>query len=795
MNRTALLSALFCLLLPAWAQNPYVTFNPPAHVFNVDAGNQTLQSVRVQMTNTGNPFSFLASANQGWLGVSPTGGTIANGQTLELTVTANPSQMQSGTYTGIITITPAAGTGLPPATLGVTMNITGLVILVSPERLDFSTGMSGSDTKSFLVSFSDAVVREVVVTPVTQAGSWLSVTSASPLMAPISVAVRATASGLDPGTVLTGELRITVPSLPNITKSLPVTLTVLDQNSGFLVAPTQLNFYSFGTLPPPRQPVQVAAASGGIEVFDVELSPGSVGLTTTASRAQTPTSFSVQMDTTQVVQLPREDTITIRPTSGNAEIIIPVKTSSTPQPPTYAIPQVADGGPASAGKFRTSITVTNNDTVPAIVSLKFYKSDPATRATVPWTPQMENNDKVDNITIQPGASWTVQTAGAPDTISAGWAEVACGTCTGNSKGVSGLAVFRQLQPDGKIQEAAVPINSTLMQRSLLPYDNTNGFVTSMAVANLSTVETARVRVAFRDATGKLLRLDKFKDIPPHGHYAFELPAEFPSPAGQRGTADIWALNGNISLLGLRFSPTGAFTSFEAQSFQTRQLGRRSLPQIADGGEFRTSITLANNDATVANVRLKFWQDDGAGGATKPWTVAFTNGANPDNITIPPGTSITLETNGASPTVVAGWAEVVTDQWITGFAVFRQTVPGRVAQEAAVPLITGTSLRYYLPFDNTSGFTTSVALANLNAANEAQVNFTFRDGQGQRIFQAALPTLPASGHRAFRIIDLWPDLDGKRGTLEVSSLSGEVTLMGLRFLSSGAFTSFKAQPIQ
>ena len=67
--------------------------------------------------------------------------------------------------------------------------------------------------------------------------------------------------------------------------------------------------------------------------------------------------------------------------------------------------------------------------------------------------------------------------------------------------------------------------------------------------------------------------------------------------------------------------------------------------------------------------------------------------------------------------------------------------------------------------------------------------------GQRIFQAALPTLPASGHRAFRIIDLWPDLDGKRGTLEVSSLSGEVTLMGLRFLSSGAFTSFKAQPIQ
>ncbi|MBI4889808.1 MAG: hypothetical protein HY821_04225 [Acidobacteria bacterium] len=794
MKRTALLPALLCLLLPAWGQNPYVSFNPPAHVFNIEAGNQVSQSVKVQMTNTGNPFSFVNSSNQGWLGVSPTGGTIANGQTLELTVTANPTQMQSGTYTGIITVTPSAGSGLPPATFNVTMNISGLVIFVNPERLDFSANMEGTDTKSFSVSFSDAVIREIQVTPV-QGASWLTVVSTPPLIAPIGVTVRAIASGLDPGTVLNGELKITVPSLPGVTKSVPASLTVLDQNSGFLVAPSQLNFYSFGTLPPPSQPVQVSAARGGIEVFDVVLSPDSVGLTATATRAQTPTTFAVQMDTTQVIQLPRQDTVSVRPSSGNAEIIIPVKTNSTPQPPTYAIPQVADGGPASAGKFRTSITVTNSDTSPVTVSLRFYKSDPATRATVPWTPQMENNEKIDNITIPVGASWTVQTAGAPDIISAGWAEVVCSSCTGNSKGVSGLAVFRQLQPDGKIQEAAVPINSTLMQRSLLPYDNTNGFVTSMAVANLSTTETARVRVAFRDANGKLLRIDKFKDIPARGHYSFELPREFPTLAGQRGTADIWILNGNISLLGLRFSPTGAFTSFEAQSFHRRLLGKRSLPQIADGGEFRTSITLVNNDSTLANVRLRFWQDNGAGGATTPWTVSFTNGANPDNLTIPPGTSITLETNGASPTTVAGWAEVITDQWVTGFAVFRQSVPGRVAQEAAVPVNTGTSLRYYLPFDNTGGFTTSVALANLNAANEAQVNFTFRDGQGLRILQAALPNLPASGHRAFRIIDLWPELDGKRGTLEVSSLSGEVTLMGLRFLATGAFTSFKAQPIQ
>ncbi len=783
-------------LSPAWGQNPYVTFSPNPVELTVDAGTTAPVSVKVQMKNTGVAFAFLATSNQGWLAVSPSSGSIGSGSTLELTITGDPTQIQTGLYTGVITITPAGSSGLPAASFNVNFRMNGIAILSTPDKLDFAIGPESTDVKTLNLVISDGVLRDVGVTVVTaDGGSWLSVVSVPPFTAPTAVNIRANTSGLDPGMMLTGEVRITAPTLPGVMKTVPVTLLVLDQSTGYSVVPSQLNFYSFGTQQPPAQPVQVVAAGGRSALFDVFLSPGSNGLSATATRAQTPTTFSVQMDTTQGVELPRTDSVTVRPVDGAADMLIPVKTRLAPSPAVYAIPQVADGGPSSAGKFRTSITVTNNDTVPAIVTLKFFKSDPSTRATVPWFPQIENNEKIDNVTIPVNASWTVQTAGAPDAISSGWAEVACSTCVGNSKGVSGLAVFRQLQPDGRIQEAAVPINSVLMQRNLLPFDNTNGFVTSMAVVNLSATETARVRVAFRDALGRLLRVDKLKDIPPRGHFAFELANEFPSVQGLRGTADFWILEGTISVLGLRFSPTGAFTSFEAQSLNRRVLGRRSIPQVADGGEFRTSITLVNNEATTANVRLRFWQDDGTAGATKPWTVAFTTGENPDSLTIAPGTSITLETNGASPTVQQGWAEVVTDQWVTGFAVFRQSVPGYSAQEAAVPVNVATPLRYLLPFDNTGGFTTSMAVANLSASIPAQVNFTFRDGQGLRLLQAALPDLPAQGHRAFRIIDLWPDMDGKRGTLEVSSLSGEVTVLGLRFSSGGAFTSFKAQPVQ
>jgi len=156
--------------------------------------------------------------------------------------------------------------------------------------------------------------------------------------------------------------------------------------------------------------------------------------------------------------------------------------------------------------------------------------------------------------------------------------------------------------------------------------------------------------------------------------------------------------------------------------------------------------------------------------------------------------VTIETAGVSPTVQQGWAEVLTDQWVTGFAVFRQTVPGFAPQEAAVPVNTGAPLRQLVPFDNSGGFTTSLAVANMSALQEGQVTFAFRDGQGNLIMRVPLPNLPVQGHRAFEVVKLWPSLEGLKGTLEVSTLSGEISVLGLRFSSGGAFTSFKGQAV-
>ncbi len=775
-----------CLSL-AHAQNPYLFFSPQSANLNADAGSGGKVNTTVRMINTGPGFNFSVQGNQGWLEVFPASGAVAAGGSFDILVTCNPFQMQTGTYSGKITITPSSNTGQLPTTFDVFFTVKGIAFLLNPANLDLTLGPESSTTSSFNIANSDGTVREIQVATYTSDGAnWLSVTNAPPILSPSTVGIRVNSSGFEIGTVLNGELRITAATLPGVTGVVPVKVTVVDQPPGFTVVPSQLTFYAYGTVAAPPQPVQVVANGGRLAYFDVTEVVPTPELTVSINRGLTPSTFAVQMDTLASVQLPRDDSLLITPTDTTPVVQLPVRTQLEPNR-VYSLPQVADGG-----DFKTSITLVNNDTTPAYVTVKFYKSEPTTHATVAWNPPIENGDKVENVVIPPNASWSVQTAGTDAATSSGWAEVVC------REKISGVAVYRQSRPDGRFQEAAVPLNSTLMQRSLLPFDNSSGFVSAMAIANVSQTEVAKVRVAFRDELGRIIKVDRLPDIPARGHYAFTLPSQWAYLADKRGTADFWITTGQISILGLRFNPTGAFTSFEAQTFNRYTRGKRSLPQIADGGDaatsFRTSITLVNNDATQATVNLRFWRDTGNNTAAA-WPLQFLNGVDPTNVTIAPGASVTLETAGSSPSVQSGWAEILSGQWVTGLAVFKQVVPGRPDQEAAVPINVDTPNVTLMPFDNTGGFTTTVAVANLSGTETSEVYFTFRDLQGQRIVQVQLPEIPPNGHAAFRLVDLNGIVDGKKGSLEISKKAGELSVLGLPFASSGAYTRFKAVKLQ
>jgi hypothetical protein len=198
----------------------------------------------------------------------------------------------------------------------------------------------------------------------------------------------------------------------------------------------------------------------------------------------------------------------------------------------------------------------NDGSAAATVSVRFFRSDPVTHATQPWTLALVGNQATENIVIQPGTTYILETAAsdAANTVS-GWAEVVA------SSAIGGFAVFHQLIGASQ-QEAAVPLNRTGAQRLLLPYDNQGGFTTSVAVVNLSTTGEAPVTIKFRNSDGTE-RTEQLGRIPPRGHWAFNLIAQFGFLTNSRGVAEFSSPGGELSMLGLRFNSSNAFTSFRA----------------------------------------------------------------------------------------------------------------------------------------------------------------------------------------------------------------------------------------
>jgi hypothetical protein len=207
--------------------------------------------------------------------------------------------------------------------------------------------------------------------------------------------------------------------------------------------------------------------------------------------------------------------------------------------PNTVISQVADGN-----GWRTTLNLVNHSSEPAPFTVRSWTS-----AGAPWRLAWDGSPEG---TIPVGGSQTINTLNRDSVTSQGWAELV------TSKAIGVQAIFRAASR----QEAAVAGTSTT-NRFLLPFDNTQDMVTSMAVVNTNDSRAIVVTVNLRDETGRSLGTEVLA-LPSRGHDAFSLPARFPAIRGQRGVAEFSTEAPDITALGLRFSPSGAFTSFPVQ---------------------------------------------------------------------------------------------------------------------------------------------------------------------------------------------------------------------------------------
>lgn len=780
----ACLAAAALCGLPVSAQS-FLSFSTSTLDLTAPAGANPPATAEIQLQNSSSTLvSFAAGANQSWLTVTPTAGTIAGGNTkVTLLLSANPANLIPGQkYVALVTAGLSAGSPAL-ASMTVNFNVTGYSLVAAPQTLSFNVPADDLSSQKLTVSASDSggypLAWEL------KAGPWASASSSDELTTPGDVTVQVDTSGLAEGTVLKGELDLTTSGRPGYVLAVPISVTVNSATTSLSAYPPQLNFYSDNLRVVPAQPLTIFNTAGKVIPFTGKVDSGT-GITLSASSGSTPATLQTSVSQ-QASGIPQTAVITLKTSDGKLPRSLQLVSQGRPYA-VNAVPQVADGG-----GYKTTLSISNLDTVPALVTVRFHKENLSTHTTTLWTPEMEGSASLSDAFIPVGGVLNLTTAGTPGTTSQGWAEIQ------STQRVAGTAIFRQSKPDSTFQEAAVPINSGLQQRSLLPFDNTLGARTGIAIANISATETAQIRFAVRDATGKVTTVGRFPDLPPGGHFAMDLATVYPNLTDLSGTLDINATTGYISVLGLRFNVTGSFTSFEAQSFNTKAAGRRSFAQVADGGGYSTAFTLVNNDAVPAQVSIKFWRETTGGNAT-PWTPTLTlvggqlQTVDPNAMGIPPGAALTFQTPGTDTTTSSGSAEVTSTQWVTGFAVFRERVSGRPDQEAAVPLAVGSPFQQVLPFDNSGSYATSIALANLSDTTSCELSLTFRAPDGHLLGTGSV-LLPVRGHRAFSLQTEYPFLVGQKGSLSIATVSGEPTALGLRFVDTGAYTSLKVQVVQ
>jgi hypothetical protein len=219
-------------------------------------------------------------------------------------------------------------------------------------------------------------------------------------------------------------------------------------------------------------------------------------------------------------------------------------------------------------------------------------------------------------------------------------------------------------------------------------------------------------------------------------------------------------------------------------------------QIASGGAWMTTLTVANIDTVPIQVKVNFWGDNGQA-LTLPLTFPQEGGGAPANASfversLAVGASLVIQSSGSSASsTVEGWAEILATGPAGAFAIFRDQVNSQLTPEGTAALDAHNQASFMLPFDNTAGYVTSIAIVNNSSTQQAAgMTATVLDENGVTLAENLLiSNLPPNGHTAFSLPVEFSATAGKRGVIQIQSTwSSGITALGLRFSPTSSFTS-------
>ena len=216
------------------------------------------------------------------------------------------------------------------------------------------------------------------------------------------------------------------------------------------------------------------------------------------------------------------------------------------------LPQIAIGG-----GWQTEITLYNTGPGQTVLKANFYQDNGQ-----PWIINLagigQNNEFF--LTLAANQLLELRPVGGSQ-LQQGWVQL--DQQDNFASDVFYFGVFRQSVPGRPDFEATVPPASFITRHSFVVFNNTNGFRAGIALLNANRFNTAPVTVRIRDENGNDILIDSF-DLPPLNKTVFDLGVRYPSTEGRRGSIEFTTPpGGTVTALGLRFNPTGPFTSVHA----------------------------------------------------------------------------------------------------------------------------------------------------------------------------------------------------------------------------------------
>jgi len=226
-----------------------------------------------------------------------------------------------------------------------------------------------------------------------------------------------------------------------------------------------------------------------------------------------------------------------------------------------------------------------------------------------------------------------------------------------------------------------------------------------------------------------------------------------------------------------------------------------LAHFADGGGWRTEVILINTTDSVITGTVEFFGEGTSTISATPLTLTV-NGqtAASFNYTIRPRASATFETSGAPAGATQTGSIHITptggSNAPSAFALFSFFSNGATSTQAAVQTqAPATGLRSYVEVNSIGpvpgAIQTAIAIAN-NSATAATVNFELRGLDGSSTGLTSSIIVPAFGHRANFVHELFPSLTVSvgvpfRGLLRITSFSSiAVVAARARYNEDGSF---------